>query len=166
MDLTDPELMKVAYTHLEEVAERWVRRHGSWDVSPQSLVHEAWIKVAGTTTFESRGHFLAVAAKAVRHVLVDRARAAAREKRGGDQVRVTFTDVPGAAAPVVDALAVEQALASLEEAEPRLCQLVELRFFAGSTTEEVAALLGVSTRTVEKDWRKCKAWLTVALADA
>lgn len=155
---SDPVLLDAAYAELRRVASAWVRRHRVGNVSPTSLVHEAWMRVAQRNDFKDQSHFRAVAALAIRHVLVDLARAAARTKRGGGLERVTLSNL-GTAPASFDILALDAALRELEVAEPRLARVVDLRFFGGHTHEEIAVVLAVNTRTVESDWRKARAWL-------
>jgi RNA polymerase sigma factor (TIGR02999 family) len=110
--------------------------------------------------WQSRSHFFAVAAKVMRHVLVDHARSHQADKRGkGFQIvglDGVFLYAPGRAPEI---LALDDALGLLAKLDPRQCQVVELRFFAGLTEEEIAELLGISARTVKREWRSAKAWL-------
>jgi RNA polymerase sigma factor (TIGR02999 family) len=158
-------LEPLVYEHLHHLAARWVRDRRQGDhFAPSSLVHDAWIKLARNDgTYENRGHFLAVACKAMRQVLSDRAKALRRDKRGGDLERVSLSGL-GTSADPVDALALEQALLDLEATEPRLVRVVELRCFADLSHTEIADILGVTSRTVDMDWRKARAWLTTALS--
>lgn len=110
--------------------------------------------------FNDRTHFLAVAAKAMRHVLVDHARRIAALKRGGDRQRVTLHSGDGRGAPPTDVLDLERALGQLEQREARLARVVEFKFFAGMTIPEIAGALGVSEMTVSSDWRRARIWLT------
>jgi RNA polymerase sigma-70 factor, ECF subfamily len=156
------ELYAAVYGDLRRRAARWVA--GQPGVDPASLVHEAHLRLARSDArFEDRGHFCAVAALAMRQVLVDRARARQADKRGGDWQRVTLTGVASGGEADVDVLALEAALAELEALEPRHAEVVTLRFFGGLTVDEIAAHLGVSRSTVEADWRKARAFLAAAL---
>ncbi len=137
-------------------------------LQPTALVHEAWIRMvgAGGRTYESKRHFLGVAAKAMRSVLVDHVRSKRASKRGGGAV-VQEPDTPGGLDVAVarlegtdtDLLDLEEALAALERDDPELARLVELRFFCGLPQPEVAAALGVSVSTVERMWRIARARL-------
>jgi RNA polymerase sigma factor (TIGR02999 family) len=131
-------------------------------LSPTALVHEAYLKLVDQHQLDwrDRAHFYAVAARIMRRVLIDHARRKLAGKRGGDQVRVTFSDeVGGVVAGPESLLELDGALDRLEELSPRQRQVVELRFFGGMTHEEVAAVLGVSVPTVRRDWRLAQAWL-------
>lgn len=131
-------------------------------LSPTALVHEAYLKLVDQHQLDwrDRAHFFAVAARIMRRVLIDHARRKLAGKRGGDQVRVTFSDeVGGVVAGPESLIELDGALDRLEELSPRQRQVVELRFFGGMTHEEVAAVLGVSVPTVRRDWRLAQAWL-------
>jgi RNA polymerase sigma factor (TIGR02999 family) len=131
-------------------------------LSPTALVHEAYLKLVDQHQLDwrDRAHFYAVAARIMRRVLIDHARRKLAGKRGGDQVRVTFSDeVGGVVAGPESLIELDHALDRLEELSPRQRQVVELRFFGGMTHEEVAAVLGVSVPTVRRDWRLAQAWL-------
>jgi len=138
-------------------------------LQPTALVHEAWLRIArkGHEEGADRSHFFASAARAMRDILVEQARRKAAAKRGGDRVRVELElaeprldDVEGADGSLID---VDEALRKLEATDPRKGEIVNLRFFAGLTNEEVAAILGVSTRTVEAQWQFTKRWLFLRL---
>jgi len=131
-------------------------------LSPTALVHEAYLKLVDQHQLDwrDRAHFYAVAARIMRRVLIDHARRKLAGKRGGDQVRVTFSDEVGVVVAGPGSLIeLDGALDRLEELSPRQRQVVELRFFGGMTHEEVAAVLGVSVPTVRRDWRLAQAWL-------
>ena len=162
-------LMPLVYDELKGVARRQLRgRRAGATLDTTALVNEAYLKLVDQTRaeFEDRGHFLSVAAVAMRHILVDFARRRAAKKRGGDEVRVTLDEarlagvVEGRA---LDILALDAALDQLAELNERLTKLVELRFFGGLTVEESAETLGISSRTVKRDWRKARAFLYQAL---
>jgi RNA polymerase sigma factor (TIGR02999 family) len=157
-------LYPLVYDHLRDLAERWVRRRDDAAAyAPTSIVHEAWEKLHRVEArWNDRVHFQALAARAVRQVLADRARADRRHKRGGGMERVTAGDL-GTGPRGVDVLALEEALVALGEHDPRGLRIAELRVYGGCTNEEIARLLDVSLSTVEKDWRRARAWLTSAL---
>jgi RNA polymerase sigma factor (TIGR02999 family) len=116
--------------------------------------------------WNSRGHFFAAAAEAMRRILIESARSKAREKRGGDWQRVDLeSDCLVSAAPSLDLLALEEALSRLAATEPAKAELVKLRFFAGLTMPEAAAALDISLATAERSWTFAKAWLYAELAD-
>jgi len=126
-----------------------------------ALVHEVYVRLAGADVeWQSRGHFFATAARAMRRILVDRARAQRRLKRGGEMGRVEFTGEIGEAGEAdVDLLALDEALERLEAIDERKARVVMLRFFVGMRVEETAEVLGVSPATVKNDWAFAKAWL-------
>jgi RNA polymerase sigma factor (TIGR02999 family) len=131
-----------------------------------ALVHESWLRLQGAARgFEDRGHFLAHAARVMRSVIVDIARRSHAERRGGDAVFVTLDTQVGdaVAADGAEVLEVSEALDALDALDPRLARVVEMRYFAGLTEEEIAVALGVSYRTVRRDWEKARAFLVTAL---
>ncbi len=134
-----------------------------------ALVNEAWMKLAGggLGPVENRRHFMGIAARAMRQVLVDHARRRRAERRGGDRVRVTLADADGPRDQALDLdqlLALDAALDALEEVDPRLRQIVEFRYFAGLNDTEIGEVLGVTRRTVLRDWVKARAFLNRRLA--
>lgn len=150
------------YAQLQAIARGELRRAARGTLDTGMLVHEAYLRLDGAVPDASRrGPFLALAAKAMRCVLVDHLRARGAQKRGGDLVRVTLaTDLPlPSQAPGVDVLDIERALQVLETLDPRLASVVEFRFYAGMEFDEIATQLGVSERTVHRDWRKARAFL-------
>jgi RNA polymerase sigma factor (TIGR02999 family) len=156
-------LLATVYGTLKEIARRQLsrRRRGS-ALSTTELVHEAYFKLAGRggQSWEDRVHFCGIAANAMRQVLVDHARQRNAAKRGGGADPITLTAALGSAEPsVLDVLALDEALDRLGERNERLRRVVEYLFFGGMTQEEVAAALGVSTRTVERDWLKARLFL-------
>jgi RNA polymerase sigma factor (TIGR02999 family) len=134
----------------------------SHTLQPTALVHEVFLKLFSGVEreWEDRQHFLSVAAKAMRQILVDHARSKGRKKRGGDAER---DPLEGLAAPIADFGAdlgdLDDALTALETEDARAASVVELRFFAGLSVVEVASQLGISTRQVERDWTYAKVWL-------
>ena len=126
------------------------------------IVHEAFLRLVNqeTTTWRDRAHFFRIAAQVMRRCLVDHARRARAEKRGGEWDKVEFDHALGMAAPQeLDIVALDDALQDLVKLNPQHSQIVELRFFGGMTIDEVARVLGVSTRTVGREWRSARAWL-------
>ena len=139
-------------------------------LQPTALVHEVWLRVMPDASKGpgGRGRFMAIAARAMRQILVDHARARGSQKRGGDWQRVTFTEAPHGTNPEA-ALAVlldlDAALEKLARLHPRPARVVELRAFGGLTIDECGEALGVSHATVEEDWALAKAWLSRALRE-
>ena len=158
------------YEELRRLARYQLRGQGKGQtLDTTSLVHELYLKLAKTSqpALESRAHFLALATRAMRQIIVDYARSQAALKRGGDAVRVTMnTDIPRVEDQAEWILTVDQALASVREVDERLEQVFECRFFAGLSEQESADALGVSVSTIQRDWRRAKAWLRETLADA
>ncbi len=132
-----------------------------------ALVHEAYLRLVDQTTqpnWNSRGHFFAAAAEAMRRILVEQARRKQSVKGGGALKRVPLTiNHPGTEREVLDLVALDQALRRLEAERPRQAQLVKLRFFAGLTVDQAAAALGISSSTADTDWSYARAWLRLAM---
>ena len=154
------------YDELHALAHAQLASRGrSETLSTTALVHEAYLKLVGSprTEFQDRRHFLALAARAMRQISVDHARRAQALKRGGAMVRVALDsgDLPSDAAPsdVGELIALDRALDHLERLSARLARIVELRFFAGLSVEDTAAVLDLSPRTVKRDWQKARALL-------
>jgi RNA polymerase sigma factor (TIGR02999 family) len=161
-------LLPVVYDELRALARQVRRGPSSETVNTTALVHEAYLRLSRGEGFEGRSHFLGVAAKAMRHVLVDHARRRSAEKRGGDLARVELSEtLVGSAAQTSDGLvlALDRALGRLGALDARKARVVECRFFGDLSVEETAAALGVSTATVKRDWRMAQAWLYRALAE-
>jgi RNA polymerase sigma factor (TIGR02999 family) len=156
------------YDELKRLAHAKLRRHQTMTLlDTTSLVHESFLKLAGSDALSlgDRRHFFAYAARVMRSVIVDFARARQAQRRGGDAEWVTL-DTAAAhtlAAPHSDVLRVHEALEVLADADPRLAQVVELRYFGGLTEVEVADVLAVTERTVRRDWHKAKLLLAAAL---
>jgi RNA polymerase sigma factor (TIGR02999 family) len=161
-------LVPLLYQQLRVIAHRQLgKRPNGGTLQTTELVHEAYLKVSAHASGETpdRAHFLALASLAMRHVLVDRARARERVRRGGgerravtlDEDRIAVDDQPEAL------LQLDEALTRLAELEPRLARVVECRFFGGLTEDEIAAALGVTVRTVQRDWVKARTLLRRAL---
>jgi RNA polymerase sigma factor (TIGR02999 family) len=157
-------LVPLVYEDLRRVAHRQLDREGGGHtLQTTALIHEAYLKLAGagTVSATSRAHFLAIAARAMRQVLVDYARRRKAAKRGGGVISVTLGDEPQPAdTSAEDLLALDEAL---EQLDPRQRQVIECRFFGGMEEKDIAAALGVSERTVRRDWVKARAWLYQSL---
>lgn len=156
-------LVPLVYEQLRAMAHRQLaREHGARTLQTTALVHEAYLKVADDTGVTRRGqsYFFAAAARAMRQVLVDRARRRLAQKRGGDAERVTLGDAsPAADGFAAEVLDLDGALAALAERNDRHARVVECRFFGGLSIDETADALGVSPRTVKRDWTLARAWL-------
>lgn len=158
-------LVPLVYEDLRLLARRQLRRHAERTLRPTELVHEAWMKLAGgrAPAAVGRAHFLAIAARAMRQVLVDHARRQGATRRGGGWHRATLTTGSWATEFAPERiLALDEAL---EQLDPRQRQVVECRFFGGMEDAEIAAALGITDRTVRRDWVKARAWLYRALSD-
>lgn len=159
-------LAEVVYGELHRLASAALPRPRGETIEPTALVHEAWLRLAGQdASFENRRQFFALAARVIRSVLVDAARARAAEKRGGGRQRVTLAEgMALGGADELDFLDLHAAMERLRTLDEDLHELVELRFFGGLGHADVSALLGVSLSTVEKRWRLARAWLRGELA--
>jgi RNA polymerase sigma factor (TIGR02999 family) len=161
------QLLPLVYHELRKLAAaRLAQEKPGQTLQATALVHEAYLRLVSdsqtTPQWESRGHFFAAAAEAMRRILVERARRQRRLRHGGERQRETLeSNEPAIAAPLdaVDLLALNDALDRLEVASPRRAKLVQLRYFTGLTLPEVAELLGISQSTAEADWTYAKAWL-------
>ncbi len=159
-----PRLFEQIYGELKQIArgQRFRLPGAAASLNTTALVHEAYLKLAGgrAGAGSNRGHFLAIAASAMRHILVDHARSLRRGKRGGDLARTTLeADSAVVEREAEDVLAVDRALDKLKGLEPRLVQVVECRHFLGLTEAETAEALNVSLRTVQRDFRAASLWL-------
>jgi len=160
------ELFPLIYGELRRVARRYLgRERKNHTLQPTALVHEAWMKLQNDhgVEWQGRTHGLALAAQAMRRLLVDHGRHQKRQKRGGGEQNVVLDELIKAAStsevPIEDLLTLERALTRLESIDPRAAQVVALRFFSGLSVPEVAEHLGLSARTVESDWTHARAWL-------
>lgn len=156
-------LWQDVYEEMRRLAQRAIaREHQPLSVQATDLAHEAYIRLAGQAALvgDNRGRLLAMVARAMRRLLIDRARARQATKRGGAVQRLVLDDVLDSASFDLDQLLdVDTALTKLEATDPRLAQLVELRFFSGLTLDDAADALRVSRRTAAGDWALAKAWL-------
>jgi len=161
------ELTPLVYDELRRLARAQMRREAAeHTLQPTGLVHEAYLRLVGADLeWQDRHHFLSVAARAMRRVLIDHARRKGAERRGGDAVRVTLSSVPDVASgETVDVLALHEALERLESYDARQARTVEFHFFGGLTQPEIAQVTGLSLATVERDLRHARAWLRRELA--
>ena len=149
------------YDELKRAARQQLRRMGD-DFQTTALVHEAWLKLAGGAQLAAvdRNHLLALSARAMRQVLVDDARARKADKRGGGQEALTLTArMDAGERAALEVLVLDDLLKRLHALDERAAQVVELRYFGGYEEAEIAAMLGVTERTVRRDWRKARAFL-------
>lgn len=164
------ELFPIVYEELRRLAASALRRERTdHTLQPTALVHEAFLRLAEApgTSWENRAHFVAVAARVMRRVLVDHARGRNALKRGNGEIRVPIDDVDvPAVGQDVDLVALDDALARLAMLDERQARIVELRFFGGLSVPETAALIGASERTVKRDWQVARAWLTRELSSS
>ena len=154
-------LLPIVYAELHRIAEQQMAgERPDHTLQPTALVHEAFLRLVGTSgSFTDRSHFIRTAARAMRRVLVDHARARKAAKRPGD-LRVTLDEsLVSEPDRVIDMLVLDEALERLAAAEPRWAQVVELRFFGGLEVDETARALGISAATVKRDWQFARAWL-------
>ena len=157
------QLMPLIYEQLQAMAKRQLRgERPDHTLNSTALVHEAYLKLVDQTrvSWQNRAHFFAVAAQAMRRILVNYANRRLAAKRGGGQIIATFSDDELVRETRAEELvALDAALEELAQLDERRCRVVELRFFAGLTQEETAEVLGVSVPTVRRDWRLARAWL-------
>jgi RNA polymerase sigma-70 factor (ECF subfamily) len=155
-------LISAVYAELRQVAARAMRNERpGHTLQPTALVHEAFLKLAGSADVEwrDRAHFFGVAARLMREILVDYARQKGAAKRGSG-VRITLDDsLLIAEDRLADAVAIDEVVQRLEALDPRQGHIVELRFFGGLSVEEVAEVMGISSPTVKREWQSAKAWL-------
>ena len=163
-------LLPLVYDQLRAVADSFFRRQpANHTLQPTALVHEAYLRLVHQTDekWKSRAHFFAVAAKAMRQILINHAEKRGAAKRGGDRQKLTLNEeLTPAPQREVDLLVLDEALTKLSALSERMGRVVELRFFGGLTVEEVAHVLEVSKRTVEGDWETARAWLSRKLSEA
>lgn len=155
-------LYTVLYPELKRLARSHLAGHAPMTLEPAALIHEVWLKSAGSEAALHRAQFFAHASKVMRSVIVDHVRSRQADKRGGGaQVTLSTTALEQLAPP--DVLRLDDVLQMLERADGRAHQVVEMRFFGGLELEEIAELLGVSVPTIKRDWRKARAFLFDAL---
>jgi RNA polymerase sigma factor (TIGR02999 family) len=163
----DPEaperLMPFVYDELRRLARAFLaKERGAHTLQPTALVHEAYLRLVDqrSVSWQNRAHFYGIASSMMRRVLIDHARAHAAEKRGGGAVRLSVEDLQVPLEERAQSLvALDEALERLKRMDERKCRVVEMRFFGGLSDEEIAKVLGVTTRTVLRDWKKARLWL-------
>ena len=163
----EEQLVPLIYKELRQISRRLMRGEGNHTLQTTALVHEAYLRLArpNASTWKDRSHFFAVAAKVMRRILVDHARARAAEKRGGGLSRLADPLEPMISADEPERiLAVDMALTRLSELDARQGRIVELLFFAGMSVDEAAEALVVSASTIKREWRLARAWLLGELA--
>jgi RNA polymerase sigma factor (TIGR02999 family) len=157
------ELLPIVHAELRRVARRQLRRERTdHTLQPTALVNELYVRLVGQrqASWENRAHFFAIAAQIMRRILVDHARAQVAAKRGGSTPRLSMSEAAESSVePAFEVLAVDEALARLAVLDAEQARIVELRFFSGLTVDETAHVLGVSPRTIKREWRLAKAWL-------
>ncbi len=156
-------VMPVVYEELRKLARRYMAREKAGHTfQATALVNEAYLRLRKEDAqgWRNRAHFCAIAAGAMREILVERARARAALKRGGSRVRVSFSGVKAAGKEgAMDVLALHEAMERLDQVDPQLARVVELRFFGGLTVEETAEEMDISPATVKRAWSMARAWL-------
>jgi RNA polymerase sigma factor (TIGR02999 family) len=162
-------LTPLVYEELRRQASRYMRRERrGHSLQTTALINEAFLRLidAKDVHWQDRAHFFAIAANLMRRVLVDHARRRDAEKRGGSALRLTLDEALAVAKETdVDLLAIDEALDRLAKIDPKQARVVELRFFSGLTVDETAAALGVSPKTVKRDWSVARAWLCREIGD-
>jgi RNA polymerase sigma factor (TIGR02999 family) len=156
------DLRRLAVSHLQD-------ERGDHTLQPTALVHEAYLRLIDqrVTDWKDRIHFFAVASRIIRRILVDHARERLAQKRGGDQKRIPIEEAEQlAAVPGIDIMSLDEALTELGQIDATQAQIVELRYFSGLTIEEVADVLSIGKRSVDREWQCAKAWLYCRLTDA
>jgi RNA polymerase sigma factor (TIGR02999 family) len=163
------ELVDVVYEDLRRLAQQYMGQERSGHtLQPTALVHEAFLKLIDQSRVDwrDRSHFFAIGAQAMRRILVNHAKSRGRVKRGGGKQKLPLDEALTVSLEDDDEiLAVDEALEKLAALDERQAKIVELRFFGGLNVDEVAAVLGVSKRTVEREWAACRAWLRRELSD-
>lgn len=163
-------MLSIVYGELRRLAAGYLRRERpGHTLQPTALVHEAYVRLMNQRQIDwsNRAQFVGLAAVMMRRILVNHARDRIADKRGGGAEHVPLTLAgEGIGAPAVNLLDLHEALNDLSETDPRKARIVELKFFGGLTTDEIAETLGVSTATVERDWKFARAWLYKAVSGA
>jgi RNA polymerase sigma factor (TIGR02999 family) len=159
------ELIPLVYDQLRRIAHHRLRgERAGHTLQTADLINEAYLRlIEQPVNWQSRAHFFGIAARLMRHILVDKARARQRLKRGGERQQISLTEAADALEDSADLLALHEALEVLAEVDPKRSQIVELRFFGGLTVAETAEVMGISSPTVERGWRAARAWLQTEL---
>ena len=157
-------LLPIIYSELRRMAGSYMRRERpDHTLQPTALVNEVFLRLAGgePVSWQNRAHFFGVASHAMREVLLDYARYRHRAKRGSQDVQNVEIDtvVLGVSSKIENVIAIDEALQRLARIDPRQSRLIELRFFAGLNVDEAAEVMGISPKTINRDWRSAKAWL-------
>jgi RNA polymerase sigma factor (TIGR02999 family) len=165
------QLLPLVYDELRKLAaQKLAQEKPGQTLEATALVHEAYVRLVGADRadhWDSRGHFFAAAAEAMRRILIDQARRKRRPKHGGGGQRVNLDEsLCAAETPNDNLLALDEALQMLEREEPAKAELVKLHYFAGLTLEEAGKVLGISPRTAKRHWAFARAWLYAAISDA
>src|SRR5262245_19027025 len=162
-------LIPIVHKELRRMAHQYMRRERAGNtLQTSALINEAYIRLVDykKMRWQDRAHFFAVAAQAMRRILVERARSRRRDKRGGDAQRVSLEEAANLAVDrESDLIALDQALTDLSVIAPRKGRIVELRYFGGLSIDEAAEVLGISSPTVQREWRAAKAWLYRAISE-
>ena len=161
------ELIPLVYDELRRLAARYMRRESQGHtLQTSALINEAYLRLVDqkNVQLQNRAQFFGFAAQLMRRILVDHARSRSRIKRGGGVQMVSLAEQAVISNDVAEVIALDDALKNLAEMDPRKAQIVEMKFFGGLTNEEVAEGLKVTSRTVEREWRKAKAWLHRAIS--
>ncbi len=161
-------LLPLVHAELRRIARRQMsHERPGHTLQATALVNEAYLKLAGQQEFEwqNRAHFFAVAAQVMRHILIDHARAHARDKRGGGAIQVSLNEAAEVEEQAEQFIALDEALRTLEHVDPQKSKIVELRYFGGLSIEETADVLNISPRTVRREWQRAKAWLYRMIAE-
>jgi RNA polymerase sigma-70 factor (ECF subfamily) len=163
------ELMPLVYNELHRIAGRsWNWKNQGNTLQPTALIHEAFLKLAGSenTSFQNRGHFMAVACTAMRQILVNHAMSHRAAKRGSGGATVSLDDVQLAVhQEAAEVVALHEALDRFQAVDPRKSKIVEMKYFGGLSIEEIAEALGISVVTVNRDWRLARTWLNREMSD-
>ena len=161
------ELIPLVYDELRRLAARYMRREKQGHtLQTSALINEAYLRLVDqkNVQLQNRAQFFGFAAQLMRRILVDHARSRSRIKRGGGVQMVSLAEQAVISNNVAEVIALDDALKNLAEMDPRKARIVEMKFFGGLTNEEVAEVLKVTSRTVEREWRKAKAWLHRAIS--
>ena len=161
------EVVARLYVDLQRLARQRLQQSGDVSLNATALVHESYLRLqrAGELDFPDRRHFLAYAARVMHSIVIDQVRARQAERRGGGLLEVTFNTAIAELAPQADddVLRVHEALAELAAVDARLAEVVEMRYFGGLLESEIAEALGVTERTVQRDWQKARLFLSMAM---